>query len=150
MSYNVEYLNMVSSGKNRCAPVLWIYANINDTLTTVSSSDYFSDAKIKFALSDWIFINASDGSAMCQVSELSPLVTITNFSGPTTGQLTTNEITFANGTTITSGSIHVPEVPPIDRPAGSLFLNQTPWTPYSRVWVSKGLGAGWAQVVQNG
>lgn len=76
MAYDVEKLNMVSSGKNTAGGTIWSYVQTDDTLATITASAYFNDASIKVAINDLMFIVGSDNKDLFVVTALSPNVTV--------------------------------------------------------------------------
>jgi hypothetical protein len=51
----------------------WQYWNYDDTIRTIKARDYFFQAKSLLAVGDWIFITATNGSAILHVDEIDPL-----------------------------------------------------------------------------
>lgn len=76
MAYEVEKLNMVSSGKNTEGSTVWSYTKTDEIWSTIIGSGYFNVASIKFAINDLIYITASDQNNFVRITAVSPNVTV--------------------------------------------------------------------------
>ena len=135
MTYSIQNLNMISSGKNKGCCTCWSYSTSTDTLVNVSADGYFNDDRNKLLINDLIYINASDGATFYYVTALSPNVTLH-------AVIESPELVTPQGPVIIAGA----GAPTAAKPLGSLYIRTDPTHKKERLYIAKDNVGTWTYI----